>query len=685
MKKFKNVCKHTLSYIKLRGLLKYTIIIIVLLLPIGSILVNKILNSKDNSIVKIEEQVLNNKDVTKGKINADVASDIEYSRHTLSDGFSTLSDDDIATTSSSSNNKNNVSSNTSSSTSHNVDKSSISGIDLEILEGHEFNPKKDLKLQATDKDGSNISDNIVIEKNNVNTTVPGVYSVKASIRLSNGQSKEKEFTVTVKETRLDVSLETFKPLKTSVQKGEKIGFEIELKVSKNHITPTAVMLNGQEYSLYKGNQNIIDVLTNKKNYKVFINEIDTSGLYEYNLEHVKMSNGAWISLGENITTVEVLKEEASVSNFYYEEQSLDKKIEVKFNLDDIDNTASNIRLELYKDNNLLENIRLDKMANYSIHLPVNSNGVYNLKILSDINLNQNININKGNIIFDKEIFETIINVSNIDQTSITGNDIEIMIGDNFDFMKDLDLKATDFDGEDITNNIKLDGNNIDVNVPGKQSIVVSIINKHGKKYTKEFYIMVNPTTKSKNNIETAVFKKFINKTTNQPLKSKAIISGEKETLSHSVTMTGIVNKSDGTAPNGKLIVEIPTAMSFIVDKNGSILSGNYTVENKSSEDIGIFVESFIDGNPNRGIEVWPTTKNISNLDRTNINLTLHGNTGNKIDLADIQKDKNHVLTVKPLSSEVMQLTGNSGKFEDKIVDKNGVEDKFILIFRIKKI
>ncbi len=67
-----------------------------------------------------------------------------------------------------------------------------------------------MKLQATDKDGRNISDIIIIEKNTVNTTIPGTYSVKASVKLSNGQLNEKEFTVTVKETRLDVSLKSFK-------------------------------------------------------------------------------------------------------------------------------------------------------------------------------------------------------------------------------------------------------------------------------------------------------------------------------------------------------------------------------------------------------------------------------------------------------------------------------------------
>ncbi len=49
------------------------------------------------------------------------------------------------------------------------------------------------------------------------------------------------------------------------------------------------MINGKEYPLYKGNDNIFYNLTKNKNYKVIINAGDISGVKEYNLEYVKMS------------------------------------------------------------------------------------------------------------------------------------------------------------------------------------------------------------------------------------------------------------------------------------------------------------------------------------------------------------------------------------------------------------
>lgn len=43
------------------------------------------------------------------------------------------------------------------------------------------------------------------------------------------------------------------------------------------------MINGKVYTLYKGNENIIDKITNTKNYKVFIDSNNISGVYNYNL------------------------------------------------------------------------------------------------------------------------------------------------------------------------------------------------------------------------------------------------------------------------------------------------------------------------------------------------------------------------------------------------------------------
>lgn len=691
MNKLKSTFKKTLSYIVARRSLRYSAIIIIIimgLLPTVYILNNKYFDNKKNTIEKVEDDLknLNSKDknITKGTINTDAVLDKEISKHTLKGGFSTLSENSSSSNNSSnSSSSNKVSPNISQNTSININKSSINGIDLEILEGAEFNAKKDLKLKATDEDGSNISDRIIIEKNNVNTTVPGIYTVKASVKLSNGQSKEKEFTVTVKETRLDISLESFKTAKQNIKKGEKIGFEVDFKVSKNHIKPIAVMLNGQEQPLYEGNQNIINRLINKKNYKLFVDASNTAGEYEYNLEYVKMSNGSWISLGQNITTINVLKQEASINSFNYKEESENKKVNITFNLEDLDNSASNIRLELSKDDNLLEKINLDKMVNYSIDLSINSNGIYNLKILSDINLNQNIS--EESILLNKEIFSTKIRVSYIDQTSITGNDIEITKGQDFDAVRDLNLKAIDSDGEDITSKIEVNNQDIDVNKLGQQIIAASITNKNGKICTKEFKVTVKEVDKNEFSLARILSRDLFNNRSIS-LKSNTTTSltgNDTQTLTQNVKIDGVVSKSDGTIPSGRIQVELPTAMSFSVDQDGNFISADYTINNKSSVPISVYVSEFRDSN-NGGIKVKEIEEDISNLDRSNLHLALIGNDNKYVDLGKIITIPKLLLTINPQSSSLVQLLGEAGKGSVVDVDEHGVSDEFTLVFRIKK-
>lgn len=787
MRKFKNICRDTLSYIASRKLLKYFIVALIVFLPTGAILTNKFFNSKK---VEINQQVSNKNDkkknVTQGIITTDVKEEKNISRHTLSDGFTDISENNTSNDSSGNNKTNNV-----SNPSSIVDKSSLSGINLEISEGNEFNPRKDLKLQATDKDGSNISDNIIIEKNTVNTKIPGIYTVRASIRLSDGQQKEKEFTVTVKETSLDVSLESFKASKENVKKGEQIVFDLDLKVSKNHITPTSAMINGKEYTLYKGDENIFDKLSNKKRYKVIINANDNSGLQKHNLEHVKMSNGSWISLGENIANIEVLKQEAIVKGFTHEEQRLNKRIEVKFSIDDIENTASNLRLEFYKGNELLESKKIDKTLNYNMYLPTISNGNYELKIFADINLNQNVT--ESNTIFNKVIFSTTMNISNIDQSSIVGEDIEILQGENFDPVKNLSLKATDFDGEDITDKIVVESNNVDTNVVGKYNVSVSVLNKNGQKYTKQLYVTVNPIAKvlefnptkdkitldenisfelklqmEKDNVEadkavingqevnlvpnkfknilgntktysveisgessdgnkTYSLSKIImkdgkaftlkkdtninilkseitidsqdepslarmlfsdnkdNRFINRVSRSNATVSGkDTEHIVHNVNVRGMVNKSDGNAPEGVLTVELPTAMVFAVDRRGDFTPSTYTISNKSSVDISISVSEFRSTNKNGGISIKPIDDDISSLDRSNLHLALVGNKNRYVDLGKTISTSKEILDVKASDSSIIQLLGEAGKGRGKEVDDKGAKGDFTLVFKIKK-
>ena len=111
MEKFKRNYRKILNYIISRKKLRYAIIIVLILLPSGAILYKKYddyLNNKPKIEEKVSGSKKNNDKNNTGTIKTDVENNV--SRHTLSDGFSTLSDEDIK--SSTNNRPTNVSFNT---------------------------------------------------------------------------------------------------------------------------------------------------------------------------------------------------------------------------------------------------------------------------------------------------------------------------------------------------------------------------------------------------------------------------------------------------------------------------------------------------------------------------------------------------------------------------------------------
>ena len=406
-----------------------------------------------------------------------------------------------------------------------------------------------------------------------------------------------------------------------------------------------------------------------------------------------MSNGEWVNVGKNTQTIEVLRDEAIVTNFNYKEISEDKKVLVKFDVNDLDNSASNLKLEFYKDNVLIDSKNLDKRLNYEVDLITMSNGIYGIKILSDINLHTKINQN--NTILNKEIFSTNINVSNIDQTSIIGNDIEIYQNDSFDFVKDLDLKATDFDGEDITDKIVLESDNVDTSKLENQTIIVSVTNKYGKKYTKEFIITVLPESEEQFSRFSLFSRQFRRYSENKILnsneetdkitrvnKNNTTIIGDNKEIDTTIDVSGEVYTSDNVS--GKIQVEIPTALAFTIDAKGELHSVGYKITNKSSIGISVSVAQFTDTTVNKGITVHSMDENISKLDRSNLHLELIGDNNRTVDLGKYIDKELEILNLEALQSKNITLRGESGKAPSKDIDDNGVSDRFILTFKIKK-
>ena len=663
---------------------KYIIALLILLAVGGSAIGIKLYYSNKNNEENKSYEYVNVGDGATGVINTDVTEDKNenYSRYTLGDDFEEVKDEK--------NEKNN--SNMSSSTeSHVIDKSSLKGNNLSIDEGTSFDVLKDLNIIAIDKDGSIITERVKIEKNDVNINKPGKYSVRVSVRLNDGYILEKTFDVYVTSTKLDVNILSFEASKYEVEKNSKILMDLSLKSSKSYVTAKSVIINGEEYYVNKNNS-IISRLLNKQQYNVLMNSGSDAGRKEYKLEYLKMSDDTLIKVN-NTAEVEVLKSQPKINNFTYTEKKSNKKLKASFALNDIDNAVSNLRMEVYRGNELIKEEKLNKEEKYEIQFPIEKSGIYEFVIKADVSLY--VLSSEENIKSDEKIFSESINIKNIDETSLEGESIEISKGSQIDFIKDLKIKAVDVDGEDITNNVVVDKKNFDENTPGKYRILVYIINKNNVKVTREFTITVNNITDNHKERE-SFFGRLALRSSSSDYSSEIDTASELSARSSNrqvydvkdgnsvnanVEITGNITKSDGSLADGRIYVEMPTKLSFIVDKGGNLNSQAYVIDNKSSVPVEVSVENFTSMGK-KAITINPTSKALDNLDRSNIHLRLVGDS--TIDLGETINRNNKLIEVPALQTQIITLEGEAGTQAKEEVDNNGASQEFVMILRVKK-
>lgn len=173
-----------------------------------------------------------------------------------------------------------------------------------------------------------------------------------------------------------------------------------------------------------------------------------------------------------------------------------------------------------------------------------------------------------------------------------------------------------------------------------------------------------------------------------------IINGNNtQVLDHNVQVSGSVSNNQGTAPAGKIQVELPTTMAFTVDQSSNFIAPTYTVKNQSSQGITVAVSEFREGNKNGGItleEIAGFTP--SSQDRSHMGISLNGNVSGastSVDLSQVNPSGDDILDVDANGSGVLTLTGvvgtkpssNSGGVD---VDTNGVQEDFTLVFKIRK-
>lgn len=262
-----------------------------------------------------------------------------------------------------------------------IDKSSFIGKDLMIYEGDKFDPLKNLKLAATDIDGSNITDKIVITENTVNTYKPGLYTVKANVQLSDNTKLEKDFVVRVETTALELAVVSLETESDIVKKKEEVNIDFDVKSSKDYIYVEKVVVNGKEYNATR--KLTRSLFSKSDKYSTVVQAPEIAGINNLTLETIIMSDGTEVAINQSVA-IEVLPEEPIVDDLVVdgniEEDNIN--IDTEFTIKDIDNTLESGKVILYDENN--EIIREDYVkTNELVKLKYDllEEKVYTLKVL----------------------------------------------------------------------------------------------------------------------------------------------------------------------------------------------------------------------------------------------------------------------------------------------------------------
>ena len=519
-----------------------------------------------------------------------------------------------------------------------LDRSSFNGKDVMVSEGEPFNPMNALQLAATDINGKNITNKIVITENNVDTYKPGLYTVKANVTLSNENTLEKEFLVRVEPTILNLAVNDLKISKDVLEKNEHFNLTFAVKSSKSYLEVSSVNINNKDYSVKQTSSNSFFRTSNK--YEVNLVAPSKAGTEKIEIKSVTMSDGTIVDINKSVN-VEVSKEDAYLSDVIIEDKSsANNSVRISFKLNDIDDTIKKARVCIYNENNRLvaeEEVLKDNNASYT-------------EFYSIINLKES-----GNYIIK------VIANKNTEESEIESyvlNEIELL-------------------SENITINIKpvIDNSEEDLELLPMLS------------YSEELEV----ETYSENEEDSL-------KTRSVRSRNQTITGSDTVEHKHEISITGNVLSDTGEFPPGTLQIVVPTTASFTITEKGDFITTPITIKNEGYQNIDVYVYKFIDVNKTEGINIKKKSE-IVDANRSNVALNILGNQSvayfktedSNSTNSGVYKDSElsdpstgdgiNVLKINSYSIGTLTLEGSAGK-EGRI--EKPISDRFTLILKIKK-
>lgn len=589
-----------------------------------------------------------------------------------------------------------------------VDKSSFVGKDMIISEGDNFEPFETLQLSAKDVDGKNITKKIVITENNVDIYKPGLYTVKANVQLSNGNIIYKEFLVRVEPVKLQLAVNDIQVSKDILKKRESYTMSFKVDSSKDYIDVATVNINGKMY--YPNKTTKRRFFSKDDVYTIQLVANDKAGVEDINFNTITMTDGTVVDINE-LKTVEVLKDEASIKDMVIDNISDDGEVAISFFIKDIDDTISKAKLYVYdEEENVIVEKEVEKNKTINSILNVNKNGVYKIKIVADENVEfvaQNTKDSKR-----KELYSTSIEVKNarFSDDSIKEANVDIasyvVYNDENDFINGLflrksiskyELQSGDEEGsqEPPIGSEQPDGSEEDSGnvTPNPNPDQDSGTNGAGSDSSNPGGGNVGSGTTEKADV-------FIPDKNNpgegssEPKYTRGYTTKDK--LHVVIPTKGKMKEDAGETPHGRFNVTVPTTASFTVKNNSEFIGTSIKITNNGEKPVDVSVANFIDVDGDYGIKLITDTQVNDTKKRNEVNLFLENTAenkkiylGNKELYSELGEDhriseeeKKKIAKVLAGSTSTINISGKAGTSSEAIEDP--ISNRFTLILKIKK-
>lgn len=581
-----------------------------------------------------------------------------------------------------------------------VDKSSFVGKDMIISEGDNFDPFETLQLSAKDVDGKNITKKIVITENNVDIYKPGLYTVKANVELSNGNIIYKEFLVRVEPVKLQLAVNDIQVSKDILKKRESYTMSFKVDSSKDYIDVATVNINGKMY--YPNKTTKRRFFSKDDVYTIQLVANDKAGVEDINFNTITMTDGTVVDINE-LKTVEVLKDEASIKDMVIDNISDDGEVAVSFFIKDIDDTIIKAKLYVYdEEENVIVEKEVEKNKTINSILNVNKNGVYKIKIVADENVEfvaQNTKDSKR-----KELYSTSIEVKNarFSDDSIKEANVDIasyiVYNDENDFINQLSfaqIKAGDGLEED-TDSENPDGSDSSDETPSPNPNPDQDSGVNGDASDSS-----DPDDGDAGNGSGTTDRKdvFIEDKNNpgegssDPKYTRGYTTKDK--LHVVIPTKGKMKEDAGDTPHGRFNITVPTTASFTVKNNSEFIGTSIKITNNGEKPVDVSVANFIDVDGDYGIKLITDTQVDATKKRNEVNLFLENTSenkkiylGNKELYSDLgteaitQEEKKKIAKVLAGNTSTINISGKAGTSAEGIEDP--IQNRFTLILKIKK-